>query len=54
MRHDTVTYYNGKRYMLRTCKHVDLWTGGHYRTLITFAYRGVAHEWPTIISYTIR
>jgi hypothetical protein len=53
MRQDTVTYYNGKRYM----KHVR--TAGMYnptmlRTFVTFAYRGVPQEWPVIISYTIR
>ena len=53
MRTDTVTYYNGKRYMKRV-RISDTWSAVKPRLYITFAYRGVANEWPTIISYTIR
>jgi hypothetical protein len=52
-RQDVVTYYNGRRYMRRTQRHVDLWTAARYATRITFAYSGVANGWPVIISYTI-
>jgi hypothetical protein len=54
MRTDTVTYYNGKRFMRRVRSVDRLFGTFKPRTYITFAYRGVANEWPTIISYTIR
>lgn len=51
---DTVTYFNGKRY-LRRVRRIDVWTAGRKpRALITLAYRGVPHEWPAVISSTIR
>ncbi len=53
MRHDTITYYNGKRYMRRV-RTAEIFNPTMLRTYITFAYRGVPAEWPAIISYTIR
>lgn len=54
MRHDTVTYYNGKRYMRRVRTGRTVWGDTGLSMYVTFAYRGVANEWPVIISYTIR
>jgi hypothetical protein len=54
MRTDTITYYNGKRYMRRVRRTDDLFASVKWRTFITFAHRGVPNEWPVIISYTIR
>jgi hypothetical protein len=55
MRTDTITYYNGKRYMRRV-RTASPWCnpGSKLHTFITFAYRGVPDEWPVLISYTIR
>lgn len=53
MRHDTVTYYNGKRYMRRV-RSAELFNPTMLRTFVTFAYQGVPGGWPVIISYTIR
>jgi hypothetical protein len=52
MRTDTVTYFNGKRYMRRV-RVLESSTQA-MRMYITFAYRGIANEWPVITSYTIR
>jgi hypothetical protein len=54
MGHDTVTYYNGKRYMKRVRRGHTVWGGTGFSTYITFAYRGVPDECPAVISYTIR
>ena len=53
MRTDTVTYFNGKRYMKRV-RSAELFNPTMLRTFVTFAYRGIPDEWPAIISYVIR